>query len=123
MEPIRIVVAEDNEDLRAAIEALLAEEPDMLCVGSTASLAELPPLVRQQRAGVALLDLQLRDGLVMPRLAALCEQLPATRFIIHSGHGNPMMAVRAREAGARAYVAKSGDIEELIATIRSVMQA
>ena len=120
MEKIRVVLAEDNDDLRRVIGLLIDEEPDMVCVASTALLADVERLVKRHHANIALLDLELRDGLVMPHLAALCSSNPSTRFIIHSGHVNPDLESRTYEAGARAYLAKSGDPDELIATIRSV---
>lgn len=120
MDKIRVVLAEDNDDLRAVMGPMIDEEPDMVCSATTALLEDVDLLVEKHQAHVALLDLELRDGLVMPRLAALCGSHPSTRFIIHSGHANPVLIGKTREAGARAYVSKSGDIDELIATIRRV---
>jgi len=118
-ELIRVVVAEDNDDLRAVMEPLINSEADMRCVASTAHGEEVGPLITQHDADVAVLDIQLRDGSVLARLPGLRENHPA-RFIIHSGHSNPELKRRAMEAGAAAFVLKSGDIDELIAAIRSV---
>jgi DNA-binding NarL/FixJ family response regulator len=117
---LRIVVAEDNDDLRALMGPLINEEPDMCCVASTAYLEEVSPLIAQHQAEVAVLDLQLRGGSALPRLPSLCRDHPGTRFIMHSGHSNPELLRKAREAGAVAYVIKSGDIDELIAAIRKL---
>jgi DNA-binding NarL/FixJ family response regulator len=120
---IRIVVAEDNDDLRALIGPLINEEPDLYCAASTAFLEEVSPLITQHQADVAVLDMQLRGGSVLPRLPTLCRHHPATRFVIHSGHSNPELMRKAREAGAAAYIIKSGEIDELIVAIRKLRQA
>ena len=52
---IRVVVAEDNDDLRAVIAPLIDEEPDMRCAASTAFLDEVAGLVAQHQAHVAVL--------------------------------------------------------------------
>jgi two-component system, NarL family, response regulator DesR len=115
---IRVVVAEDNDDLRAVMEPLINAEPDMRCVASTALGEEVGALVAEHQANVAILDIQLRDGSMLARLPALCEKHPSVGFIIHSGHSNPELQRRAMEAGAAAFLLKSGDIDELIAAIR-----
>jgi two-component system response regulator DesR len=116
-EPIRIVVAEDNDDLRAIMPPLLNEEPTLNCAGTTAFLDEVAPLIAQHRARVAVLDIELRGGSVIKLLPSLREQFPETRYIIHSGHSNPELM---RRSGADAFVLKSGDFDELIAAIHSV---
>jgi DNA-binding NarL/FixJ family response regulator len=118
---IRIVVAEDNDDLRALIAPLINEEPDLHCAASTAYLDEVSPLIIRHQAHIAVLDMQLRGGSVLPRLPALCRDHAATRFIIHSGHANPELVRKAHEAGAGAYVLKSGEIDELIVAIRQLV--
>ncbi|MEO8307595.1 MAG: response regulator transcription factor [Pseudomonadota bacterium] len=118
---IKVVVAEDNDDLRALIAPLINEEPDMVCAATTAFLDEVSPLIVLHQAHVAVLDMQLRGGSALPRLPALCRDHPATRFIMHSGHSNPELIRKARDAGAGAYVLKSGDIDELIVAIRKLM--
>lgn len=121
--PIRVVVAEDNDDLRAVMPPLIDDHPDMQCAGVTAHLEEIAPLIQQHQAQVAVLDIELRGGSAFKRLPALSREFPETKFIIHSGHSNPELMRQAREAGAGAYVRKSGDIDELISAIRNVMKA
>jgi DNA-binding NarL/FixJ family response regulator len=118
---ICVLIAEDNDDLRALMGPLIDEEPDMQCVASTAYLEQVSPLISQHRVQVAVLDIQLRGGSAMTHLPALRRDHPATRFVIHSGHSNPELIRKARELGAEAYVLKSGDIDELIVAIRKLV--
>ena len=119
-QPIRVIVAEDNDDLRAVMPPLIDDHPDLQCAAVTAYLDEVAPLIEQHQAHVAVLDIELRGGSAFKRLPELSRQFPGTRFIIHSGHANPELMRQAREAGAGAYVRKSGDIDELIEAIRGV---
>ncbi|MET0282326.1 MAG: response regulator [Steroidobacteraceae bacterium] len=123
MPPIRVVVAEDNEDLRLVLPPLIDETGDLVCAGVTDSIDEVGALIESQRAQVAVLDIELRGGSALKRLPALCAQFPATRFLIHSGHSNPELMRHAREAGASAYVLKTGDFDHLYAAIRKFSQS
>ena len=115
---VRIILAEDNDDLRAVMPPLINEVPPLQCAATTAYIDEIAPLIAQHQAQIAVLDIQLRGGSALSRLPALRAQFPGTRFIIHSGHANPELI---RHAGADAYVLKSGDFDELIRAIQSLM--
>lgn len=118
---VRVVVAEDNDDLRAVMPPLIEETGDLCCVATTASLGEVAPLIERHAANVAVLDIELHGGSVLKFLPTLCKQFPETKFVIHSGHSNPEVIRRVREAGASSYVLKSGDFDDLIAAIRGVV--
>ncbi len=114
---IRVVIAEDNDDLRMVMPLLINEAPSLQCLGATAFLEEVEPLIAQHDAQVAVLDIELRGGSSLKRLPSLRARFPQTRFIIHSGHSNPELI---RSSGADAYVLKSGDVDELIRTIKAL---
>ncbi|HEX2538336.1 MAG TPA: response regulator transcription factor [Pseudolabrys sp.] len=118
---IRIVIAEDNDDLRALLPPLLNDTPDLRCLGTTAQIGEVASLIEKHHADVAILDIQLRDGSALKHLPDLSKQYPDTRFLIHSGHSNPDFIRAVQAAGANAYIRKSGDIDDLIAAIRGVI--
>ena len=120
-QPVRVLLVEDNEDLRMVMAPLLDDTPDLRCVGSTSTLGELPDLIRQHQAQVVVLDIELRDGSALKQLPSLSREFPATKFVIHSGHSNPDLIRNASAAGAAGYVRKSGDIDELIDSIRRLM--
>jgi two-component system capsular synthesis response regulator RcsB len=115
---IRVVLAEDNDDLRMIMPMLINEAPTLQCLGATAFLEEVESLIAQHDAQVAVLDIELRGGSSLKHLPALRERFPQTRFIIHSGPSNPELI---RGSGADAYVLKSGDVDELIRTIEAVV--
>jgi DNA-binding NarL/FixJ family response regulator len=119
--PVRVLLVEDNEDLRMVMPPLLNDTPDLRCVAATECIMEVPALLRQHQAHVAVLDIELRDGSAVKHLPALSRDFPDTKFVVHSGHSNPELIRNVRAAGAAAYVLKSGDIDELIATIRKLM--
>lgn len=119
-QPMRVLVVEDNDDLRAVMPPLIDEAGDLHCVATTDSLEEVASLIAQHSIEVAVLDVELKDGSALKVLPALSKQFPDTRFVVHSGHSNPELIRRAQEAGAAGYVLKSGNPDDLIAAIRKL---
>jgi two-component system, NarL family, response regulator DesR len=101
---------------------LINEAPDMHCAATTAVLDEVGPLIAEHRAQVAVLDIELRGGSSLKQLPTWRQQFPDTKFVVHSGHSNPLLIRNARESGADAYVLKSGDFDVLIDAIRGLLR-
>lgn len=118
MEPLRIVLAEDNDDLREAMTALFETQPDLDCVASLSSLTKLESVVRESRPHVVVLDIELEGQSSVRELPRLVAAMPDTAFIIYSGHDHPELIRGARIAGAAAYVVKTAGFEELVGAIR-----
>lgn len=118
---IRVLIAEDNDDLRMAIRLLLDGEPDLRCVAETGNLDNVAQLTEQYEADVVLLDIELQGRSSLQILRTLRSQLPKVQFLIHSGHAHADIQRHAMASGASGFVVKSGDTLELLAAIRSVM--
>src|SRR5690606_19602568 len=59
---VRILVAEDNDDLRMVMPALIDGTEGLRCVATTAYLDELAPLIAKHQVEVTVLDIELRGG-------------------------------------------------------------
>ena len=121
--PIRVLIAEDNEDLRAVLSSLIDCEPDMRCVAETGVLDEVPGLVASSGAQVVVLDLELKGRSSLKFLPQLVREIPGARIVVFSGHAIPAIVAAALAAGASAYVLKSGEFDELSAAIRESIGA
>lgn len=119
---INVLVAEDSDDLRAAVVTLINEEKDMHCVGDTACLAAVASMVQQFAPHVVVLDVELQGESSLMHLSALRALAPQSKFVIFSGHSPPQFMRGAIAAGAAAYVQKSGNFDEILNAIRAVMQ-
>lgn len=117
---MQVLVAEDNDDLRMVMPALIDAADGLHCAATTAYLEEVGPLIARHQVDVAVLDIELRGGSALKRLPELRRDFPSTRFVIHSGHSNPELMRLAQSAGAAAYVLKSGEFDDLITAIRGV---
>lgn len=116
--PLRIIVAEDNEDLRDLLVTIISAESDMKCVGTAADVDAVIATTTEQKADVIVLDLELQGRSSIDVLKAVRSAGSKISIIVFSGHSHPEMIRHTLAAGADAYVPKTGDYELLLDAIR-----
>jgi DNA-binding NarL/FixJ family response regulator len=120
MPPIRVLLADDEEMIRAGIRAILASDKDVEVVAEAADGRHAVALARAHRPHVALLDIRMPvlDGL------AAAEQIdaavPATKVIMLTTYGEDGYIARALGGGAAGFLLKASDPRELISAIHAV---
>ena len=96
----------------------LALEPDIVVVGEASDAREALALAKALQPQVIVMDVVMPglDGLAAT--TALRALVPRSAVVILSLHDDAANRAAAKRAGARAFVAKQGDIQELLAAIR-----
>ncbi len=115
-------VVDDHPLTRGGIVHLLETTDDLLVVGQASSGEAVLDLADGPDEGpdVLLVDLRMPDldGLEITR--RLTEKHSNVRVVILTAHDDDRMASEAALAGARAYVLKTAEGEELVETVRMV---
>ena len=116
---IRIVIAEDQGMLLGAMNSLLSLEDDLEVVGLAKNGEEAVALVNELQPDVCIMDIEMP---VMTGLDA-AEALKGTtcKIIILTTFARPGYFERARKAGVYGYLLKDSPIEDLVNSIRVVM--
>jgi DNA-binding NarL/FixJ family response regulator len=119
---IRVGVAEDHPLAREGLVQLLESAEDIVIVGEAADGEEALELADSVggEPDIFLVDINLpgMDGLEVTR--RLSDMHPDVRVIIITANEDPAYATEAVKAGAKAYVLKSADGEEVLDTVRMV---
>jgi DNA-binding NarL/FixJ family response regulator len=117
---ISVVVADDQELVRAGFRLLLERVPDIDVVGEAEDGMQAVALVHQRRPDVALLDIRMPglDGLSATR--QVIHDLPGTRVIILTTFDSDDYLRDALVAGASGFLLKSSPPERLVMAIRTV---
>ena len=117
---IRVLLAEDEELIRAAVAALLSLETDLEVVAQAADGRAAVDAALVHRADVAVVDLELPllDGLGVT--AELARVAPMCAVVILTGRGRPQHLQRALAAGAKGFLRKGSPGGALADVIRRV---
>lgn len=119
---MRVLLADDQDELRSALRLVLAQEPNMELVGEVTDVAALPDTVASLSPDLLLLDWDLRDlaqpGAGQRLLALLLQSHPHLHVIVLGGR--PEKSRSALAAGAELFVSKVEPPEKLLAALRSL---
>jgi DNA-binding NarL/FixJ family response regulator len=119
MTVIRVVIADDHPIVRTGLSALLQSLPDVEVVGVAADGHEAVREVVTTKPDVALIDLKMPglDGLAATReLARVAPQVAVLVLTMHDDDS----VFAAMRAGARGYLVKGVEQDDIARAIRSV---
>ncbi|MFY9939514.1 MAG: response regulator transcription factor [Silvibacterium sp.] len=119
-EQIRILVVDDHTVVRQGIVALLNTVSDLTVVAEAADGQEAIDVYRKHRPDVTLMDLRLPKMGGADAIAQIRQEHPTARIIVLTTFDGDEDIFRALQAGAKGYLLKGTDADELTAAIRSV---
>jgi len=120
--PIRIVIADDNDIFRDGLRRLLATQEDFQVLAEASDGKEAIALAKDLRPDVLLLDLAMPRVPGMEVLRELAHQQAAVRTILLTAAIQPFAVTSALQLGARGIVLKASPPEMLLSSIRSVCE-
>jgi DNA-binding NarL/FixJ family response regulator len=119
---MRVLLADDHHLVRAGIRALLQNLPDVEIVAEAGNGQDALAALIRSKPDIALVDISM-PGLNGLELAARASRdVPDTRIVILSVHGDASHVAQALRAGAKGYLVKDAAADELPILIRSVMR-
>jgi two-component system NarL family response regulator len=120
MNPIRVLVADDHFVVRMGLRAVIDPEPDMKVVAEANTGQQAVQLFQHHHPDVTLMDLRMPVMNGVEATRAIREDSPNARVIVLTTYDGDEDIYRALEAGARAYLLKEMQREELLEVIRAV---
>ena len=120
MSTIRVVLADDHPVVRAGLAALLGSLTDVEVVGVAADGRAAVKEVLLQRPDVAVLDLQMPelDGFGASR--EIVRSAPGVGVLVLTMFDDDDSVFAAMRAGARGYVVKGAEQDEIARAVRAV---
>lgn len=120
MEPIRILLVEDQTLMRQGLRTILELEPDMQVVGEAADGERGVQQALALRPDITLMDVQLPNQSGVEATAAICAAWPAAKVIILTTFDRDDYVYQAVRAGAAGFLLKDTPAEHLLAVVRRV---
>jgi DNA-binding NarL/FixJ family response regulator len=115
--PCRVLIADGDPNVRAALRLLLARHPDFRVVGESHNLDALLRDTAASQPDVIVLDWELRDlhtGGHLARLRSLCPTAATIALSTRDEQRQPALA-----AGAAAFVCKGEPPAQLLLALRA----
>ena len=117
---IRVLLADDQELLRAGLRAIL-DEPDIRIVAEAGTGEEAVDLAAACRPDVVLMDIRMPglDGLAATRRIASDPALGAVRIVVLTTYDLDEYVYEALRAGASGFLLKDAGHAEIVAGVRA----
>ncbi len=124
--PAGLLVVDDHELVRLGLQSLV--QAQAAANAKTVRVFEARTLkgaldvyaAEQSSIGLVLLDLHLPDAHGLSGLTAFLARFPAAPVVVLSGESDPALVREALARGARAYLTKSGDLQDVVRYVRSL---
>ncbi len=120
MSPIRIPMADDHALFREGLAALLSSIPDTEVVGEAATGEEAISRAAQLQPDVMLMDIQMPGMNGIEATRRIVRDSPHIGIVVVTMFEDDDSVFAAMRAGARGYVLKGADQEEILKVIRAV---
>ena len=117
---VRILIADDHAIVRDGIRSLLATVPDIEVVAEAENGREVVSKARGLQPDVILMDLMMPEMDGIEAIGQIMEREPEARILVLTSFSADDKVFPAIKAGARGYLLKDSDSQELVQAIRQV---
>lgn len=117
---IRVLVVDDHPVVRQGLIGMLEEAPDIVIVGQGRNGHEALAVFQQQQPDVTLMDLRMPEMGGVQAITVICNEFPNARIIVLTTYDTDEEIYRGLRAGAKGYLLKDSEPEELLTAIRTV---
>ncbi|MGH2556604.1 MAG: response regulator, partial [Actinomycetota bacterium] len=118
MNPISVLVADDDPDLREALIHLVRTEPTLDLVGAAEDAQQAIDLATQHRPQVALVEARMQGGGGARVAREARDRAPGTRVIALSAYQDRDLVMDNLGAGVAGYIDKGAGRHEIVSAIR-----
>lgn len=120
MTEIRVLIADDHPAFRAGLRLMLGDEPSVLVVGEAETGQGVVDLAAMERPDVVLMDIRMPglDGIEATR--RIVRERPETGVVVLTMFEDDDTVFAAMRAGARGYLLKEAEGEEIVRAIRAI---
>lgn len=118
--PIRVLIVDDHFATRLGLATPINSEEDMTVVAEAGTGARAIDLYREHRPDVVLMDYSLPDQSGVETLEAIRGEFPEARVLMFTILDGEEDIYRAVTAGARGYLTKSAECEDMLRAIRRI---
>ncbi len=122
MEPIRVLVVDDHSLFRQGVIAVISTRPDMKVVAEAANGQEAVKAAKEVHPDIVLMDLSMPEMGGVEATRNLLKEMPETNVLMLTISDQDEDLFNAIKAGAKGYLLKEANSEELLRAITQVAE-
>jgi DNA-binding NarL/FixJ family response regulator len=116
---IRVLIVDDHPVYRDGVRGLIDRAPDLELVGEAETGLEAVALAAERHPAIVLMDLRMPEMSGIEATRRILESDPSTGVLVLTMSEDDDSLFAAMRAGARGYIPKDADAEELLRAIRA----
>ena len=120
MDPLRVLIADDHPLFRSGLRALLGAVPDTAVAGEATTGEEAVALAAELQPDVIVMDLQMPGVSGIDATRRILDTSPHIGVLVVTMFEDDYSVFAAMRAGAKGYVLKDTDEEDILHAIRAV---
>lgn len=117
--PIRVVVADDHNVVRAGIRELLSEEPGIEVVGEARNGQDAVDLALARAPDVVVMDVNMPELSGVEATRQIRAAMPAVKVLVLTSYADDPYIYGLFDAGASGYILKTAEDHEIIRAVRA----
>lgn len=122
MTQVNVLIADDHPLFRKGMRTLLDSMPETAVVGEATTGHEAVDLALKLNPDIILMDLKMPGGGGLSAISRLSQKMPDARILVVTLFEDDESVFTALKAGARGYVLKDADEDEMMRAILAVAQ-
>ncbi len=115
-----VLIVDDHPLVRQGLASLINKSPDLRVIGQAPESKQALALMAENLPDVAVVDLSLAGGSGIDLIKEIGRRHPSVTVLVLTMHDELFYAERALRAGARGYVMKGEETDEVLEAIRQV---
>ena len=119
---IRVLLADDHRILRQGVRMLIDSQKDMEVVGEAKTGREAIEEARRLKPDVVVMDVSMPELNGIEGTRHICDEMKHTRVLALSMHKDAVYVREILRAGARGYLLKDSEDDDLVRAIRCVQR-
>jgi DNA-binding NarL/FixJ family response regulator len=123
MERIRVLVADDDADIRGLLAAFISSDPAFKLVGVASDADEAIALAQEHKPEAALVDVAMPGGGGLRVVRELQTFSPATSVVALSAYDERNIVIEMLQAGAMSYLVKGATREQILHSLHRALVA
>lgn len=122
MNPIRVIIVEDDPDIRQSFEIIVGSVADFECLSSFTNAEDAVRDIPVLKPDVVIMDIHLPGMTGIEAVRILKEQMPALQITMCTVYEDDEHIFNALKSGANGYLLKRTSPEKLIESLRDLHQ-